>query len=223
MQSTWTPPYDRIVDAKTSSCASCERIFENEAFHPNEMPYTNLLEFFTLFPHLHIPLSVATLMQKHNLTLFVAKTIVDGEKNTFWTTGKVPRGDCGAMTTITAASHFRDMGFVTPILCAALATLYLQGPSSTADFAIGDAAGPNFKPFAVWCDDDGLFVQVYFWFQRQKIQLTLDEKGPRGPCLYLFDGSSLPLPRSTTSASLNARQPHFPALEGRSWFHQLRF
>ena len=46
--------------------------------------YTYLGEYYKLFKFKHLPLSVATLMHLHNLTLRVSKTILDGHKNTFW-------------------------------------------------------------------------------------------------------------------------------------------
>lgn len=217
----WTPPYDRTY-SENPSLASCEHILEKERFDPHMCPYTHLAEYYTLFKFEHLPLSVVTLMHRHGLTLSVSKTIADGHRSPFWITGEVPTMDCGKMVKVDKHSRVHGKGYITQVLCAALATLHLHGDASTTEFAT-DNATPNFKPYSVWFGADG-FVQLYLRFHGRLLQMTLDEN--RGssaascgcsPHIYLFDGSSV-------ATSFDEGQPQFPALKGRAWFpsYQLR-
>lgn len=207
----WTPPYDRTYSAHPS-LASREHINEKDNFEPHMCAYTTTAEFITTFQFKHLPLAVATLMHCHGLTLHVAKTIADGHKSTFWLTGDVPTKDCGKTIQIDKHSRVHGKGYVTQVLCAALATLHMQGDASTTEFATENGT-PNFKPYSMLFGANG-FVQLYFRFHGQLLQLTLeqerDAEGRSTPRLSLFDGSSV-------STSFYVGQPQFPELKGRAW------
>jgi hypothetical protein len=207
----WTPPYDRIFSANPS-LASREQINEKDNFEPHMCAYTTTAEFITTFQFKHLPLAVATLMHRHGLTLHVAKTIADGHKNAFWLTGEVPTKDCGKTIQIDKHSRVHGKGYVTQVLCAALATLHMQGEASTAEFATENGT-PNFKPYSMLFGTNG-FVQLYFRFHGKLLKLTLGQEGGADgrstPRIFLFDGSSVPTP-------FDVGQPQFPELRSRAW------
>lgn len=207
----WTPPYDRLY-SDNPPLGSCEHIAEKQRFEPYMCPFTTIAEYFELFPFMHLPLAVATLMHRHGLKILASKTIADGHKSPFWITGDVPVKDCGKVVTIDKDSSVHAKSFFTQALCAGLATLHLQGDVSTTEFAT-DNATPNFKPYSVCVGADG-FVQLYFRFHGKLLQMTLDkvvgEDGFASPRIFLLDGS-------TASASFDQGQPQFLTLKGRAW------
>ena len=208
----WTPPYDRVY-SDNPPLGSCEHIAEKQRFEPYMCPFAgDILEWITLFPFLHLPLAVATLMHRHELKILVSKTIADGHKSPFWLTGDVPVKDCGKVVTIDKDSRVHAKSFFTQALCAGLATLHLQGEASTTEFAT-DNATPNFKPYSVRVGADG-FAQLCFRFQGKLLQMTLEEgadaDGHPSPRISLSDGSSV-------ATSFDAGQPQFPVFKGRAW------